>query len=295
MASVLLHILNEIFKHMPVIEDTAVEREKNASRRQPCPPKGVTLRENYRGLPCEFAEKAGNGDIVVLNIHGGGFTTGSARESRSLTFYICDKLGYNCVACDYRLAPEHKLPAAFDDCFSVYRELVKVHPRLIIVGGSAGGSLALATALRAKRENISAPLAVAAFSPLAGIGLELPSHFDNVKTDYMLKRDPSGGELLKKLLPEGADKDFLKDARISPVFGDFRGFPPLFLSASDTEILYDDACILYEKAKESGVDCCFEKGHSLLHAWVGIPQLPEARKTLFNFKSFLKERGLCKN
>lgn len=101
MASVLLHILNEIFKHMPVIEDTAVEREKNASRRQPCPPKGVTLRENYRGLPCEFAEKTGNGDIVVLNIHGGGFTTGSARESRSLTFYICDKLGYNCVACDW--------------------------------------------------------------------------------------------------------------------------------------------------------------------------------------------------
>ncbi len=287
MASLLTHILNVMFRHMPVIEDTAAEREKNAARRQPKPPKGVTLKENYLGLPCEIAEKEGNGDIVVLNIHGGGFTTGSAKEIRSLTFYICNRLGYNCIACDYRLAPEHKLPAAFDDCFSVYKELIKAHPRLIVVGGSAGGTLALATAQRAMRENVPAPLIVAAFSPLAGIGLELPSHSKNLKTDYMLKRDPSGGTLLTKLIPAGADKNFFQNPLISPVFGDFNGFPPLFISASDTEILYDDACVLYEKAKQAGVDCIFERGRSMLHAWAGIPQLPEARKTLANLKAFI--------
>lgn len=134
--------------------------------------------------------------------------------------------------------------------------------------------------------------ALFAFSPLAGIGLELPSHLANLRTDYMLKRDPSGGKLLNKLIPEEASKDFLEDPRISPVFGGFSGFPPLFICASDTEILYDDACILYEKAKKAGVNCVFERGHSLLHAWASIPQLPEARKTLTNLKSFLRTQGI---
>ena len=77
---------------MPVVEDTAAERAKNASRHQPRPPKGVSLTENYLNLPCESAKKDDNGNTVVLNIHGGGFTTGSARENRALSFYICDKL-----------------------------------------------------------------------------------------------------------------------------------------------------------------------------------------------------------
>lgn len=289
MASFVTHFLNVMFRHMPIIEDTEEERRQNAARPLPKPPKGVTVGDAGLSVPCELVEKQGNGDIFVLNIHGGGFTTGSAKETRALSFYLCDKLGYNVLACDYRLAPEHKLPAAFEDCFEVYRAVIKKYPRLIVLGGSAGGALAIGTVQRAMRAHLPLPLAVAAFSPVAGIGMDLPSHKANIKTDYMLKRDPSGGKLLAKLVPAGAGEDFLKDPSISPVYGEFRGFPPLFLSVSDSEVLYDDSKLLYEKAKTAGVKCKLEIGHKQLHAWASIPQIPESHQTLQNMKTFFDE------
>ena len=83
MASALAHLLNFIFRRMPVIEDTAKERAQNASRRPPRPPKGVTVgSEAYGGIPCETVRKAGNGDTMVLYIHGGGFRHRNAMRRR---------------------------------------------------------------------------------------------------------------------------------------------------------------------------------------------------------------------
>lgn len=293
MASFVTKFLNVYFRHLPIIEDTQEERRQNAARPLPKPPKGVTVRDAGLGVPCEIIEKPGNGDIYVLNIHGGGFTTGSAKETRAFSFYLCEKLGYNVLACDYRLAPEHKLPASYDDCFDVYRAVIRKFPRLIVLGGSAGGALAIGTVQRAMKEHLLLPLAVAAFSPVAAIGMDLPSHKANIKTDYMLKRDPSGGKLLEKLVPPGCGEAFLKDPSISPYFGEFRGFPPFFLSVSDTEVLYDDSRLLYEKAVSSGVKCRLEVGHGMLHAWASIPQIPESHGTLRRMKAFFEEVGVC--
>ena len=293
MASALAHLLNFIFRRMPVIEDTAKERAQNASRRPPRPPKGVTVgSEAYGGIPCETVRKAGNGDTMVLYIHGGGFTTGSARERRAITFYLCDRFGFDCIACDYRLAPEHKLPAAHEDCYAAYGAVVQRYPQVVLMGESAGGTLAVSVAMRALKEGIARPAAVAAFSPLAALNTDLPSHKTNVKTDYMLKRDPSSGELLKLICPENAGAEFFKDPIISPVYGTFNNFPPLFLSASDSEILYDDAVMLYQKAVNDGVKAHIEVMNGLLHAWPIITQLPEARKTLKKLDVFLKNAGI---
>ena len=87
MASFVTHFLNVMFRHMPIIEDTEEERRKNAARPLPKPPKGVKVGDAGLSVPCELVEKQGNGDIFVLNIHGGGFTTGSAKETRALSFY----------------------------------------------------------------------------------------------------------------------------------------------------------------------------------------------------------------
>lgn len=297
MASALAHLLNFIFRRMPVIEDTAKERAQNASRRPPRPPKGVTVgSEAYGGIPCETVRKAGNGDTKVMYIHGGGFTTGSARERRAVTFYLCDKLGYDCIACDYRLAPEHKLPAAQEDCFAAYRAVVARFPRLIVMGESAGGTLALTAVQRALREGLPAPPAVAAFSPAAGIGLRFPSHSRNVHTDYMLKRDPSSPELLAKMCPDGCGEAFYKDPSVSPYYGSFAGFPPLFLAASDIETLYDDAAALQKKAAEAGVRCTLTVKRGVVHAYPVITQLRETRETFAEMQHFFRREGvLCGN
>lgn len=292
MASLLAHILNIVFRLMPTESDTATERAKNASRRTPRIPDGVTVGgTEYGGVFCESVEKRGNAK-KLLYIHGGGFTTGSARERRAITFYLCDKLGYDVIACDYRLAPENRLPAAYEDCFSVYSELVSIYPRLAVAGESAGATLAIATVQRAVREKLPLPAAVAAFSPLAGIGADLPSHKTNVKTDYMLKTDPSDARFLSKICPEGAGREFFEDPLVSPIRGGFEGFPPLYISASDSEVLYDDARALYEKAKKSDVVCRLEVRKGLIHAWPMITQLKEARKTLHDVKDFFARAGI---
>ncbi len=105
----------------------------------------------------------------------------------------------------------------------------------------------------------------------------------------MLKRDPSGEGLLHKIVAIENKEKIIKNPLISPIFADYKNFPPLFISVSNTEILYDDSCLLYKKAKEAGVKCLLEVGNKLLHAWPSIPQLLEARKTLANVAKFLKE------
>ena len=292
MASVLAKIMKKVMKGMPVTEDVQKEREANASRRPPQAPAGVTVSGAvFGGISCETVRKPQNGQTVMYYIHGGGFTTGSARERRDLTFYLCDEPGYDCISCDYRLAPENKLPAAYEDCFSAYREICARYPKVIVLGESAGGTLALATVQRAMREGLPLPLAVAAFSPLAGLNMDFASHTENVKTDVMLKRDPAAGKLLDMLCPEGYGASFCKDAAVSPYYGEFRGYPPLFLSASDEEILYDDARALYARAQSAKVRCRLEVQKGMMHAWPMFPMLKEARKTLADLKMFLKEAG----
>lgn len=292
MASFLAHVLNVVFKSMSTEEDVLKEREKNASRRPPRAPKGVVVGgTEYGGILCETIEKKENSKTLMY-IHGGGFTTGSARERRAITYYFCDKLGYNVIACDYRLAPENKLPAAFEDCFEAYKAIANGSDKFVVAGESAGATIAIAIVQRAVREGLPLPAAVAAYSPLAAIGADFPSHVNNVKTDYMLKRDPSGKALLARICPEGADREFLENELISPYYGNFDGFPPLYLSASDSEVLFDDAKALYKKAKGSGVDCKLEIRKGLVHAWPIITQLKEAKITLKETKKFFGRAGL---
>lgn len=292
MASFLAHVINAVFKSMRTEEDVLKEREKNASRKPPRAPEGVIIEKTeYGGIPCECVVKKENSKTLMY-IHGGGFTTGSARERRAITYYFCDKLGYNVIACDYRLAPENRLPAAFEDSFAVYKEIAGRFEKFAVAGESAGATIAIAVVMRAVMENLPLPAAVAAYSPLAAIGMDLPSHVNNVKTDYMLKRDPSGKELLARICPERAGEEFFKDELISPYYGSFRGFPPLYLSASDTEVLFDDAKALHKKASNDGVDCKLEIRKGLIHAWPIITQLKEAKITLEETKKFFERAGL---
>ena len=288
MASLLAHLMNAVFRLMPITDDTQKERAQNASRRPPRAPKSISVeQETLGGVPCEIVKKVGNKGVVFY-IHGGGFTTGSARERRALTFYLCDKTGYDVIACDYRLAPEYKLPAAFEDCFAAYAAASAKYGALVIAGESAGGISAVMTAQRAIVQGIYVP-AVLAFSPAAGIGMQLPSHKNNVKTDYMIKRDPSSKQLLDKICPSGYTDEFLVSPQISPIYGSFEGFPPLFLACSDTEVFYDDAKLLYEKARAAGVKCMLRIEKGVPHAFVVMPWLKEAKRTFAVAQKFLQE------
>ncbi|MBR5980026.1 MAG: alpha/beta hydrolase [Oscillospiraceae bacterium] len=287
MPSIAARVTDLIFRLMPVNRtgtehDHEAERKRNAARRVPRLPKGVELQEiSLNGIPAERLTGEGNDKGTVLYIHGGGFTTGSARERRMITQYIAHRCGYDCVAIDYRLAPENRWPAQIDDCLTAYSELIRTTDPadIVFMGESAGGTLVLALAQAVKQKGLSLPKAIAAFSPGTENSAALPSHTGNIKTDFMLRDAVSRG-IADVLFDHKAGTGELRDPLISPFYGDYTGLPPVFLSASDSETLYDDTMILYGKLVREGHAVGLDIGHGVCHAYQIMTYMPEARRTL---------------
>ena len=292
MPSITARAYNAVFRMMkrPETPDYEAERKSNAARRPPKLPKDVTLKELPWG---EVFTKPGNDRGWVFYIHGGGFTTGAARERRSITQHIADKRGYNVVSIDYRLAPENKWPAQLLDCCEAYRKLpsLGIDPKdIVLMGESAGGTLVLSLALYLKENSETQPKAIAAFSPCVTHAEHYPSHAGNAKTDYMLRDEVLKG-LHEPVFGKDAPDSILRMPTASPVYGDFSGLPPIFLSASDTEALYDDSVVLFEKLKREGHTAELDVQHGVCHAFQIFPNMPEAQVSLDKAFAFIEKGG----
>ena len=300
MPSLKARLMNFILLCLPrnrhrTLHDYEAERRRN-DRRPPRPPKGVVVEEmELGGIHAERISKAGNGDGLVLYIHGGGFTTGSARERRGICQYIASRHGMNCVSFDYRLSPEHRWPAHLEDCERAYLALLSngYPPKgIVFMGESAGGTLALALALRLRDARVPLPGAVIAFSPCTNQAEGFASHRGNAKTDHMLRDSVnSPGQYMAVFGSEKPPIELLRSPSVSPYFGDYSDLPPIFLAASDTEALYDDARLLHEKLKREGHLTALAIQHGVCHAYPVFTGIREARRTLSAAFLFLHENA----
>lgn len=243
-------------------------------------PKGVT-REDVRdgAVKGEWLRPKDGAKRTILYLHGGGYVFGSPRLYRSLTFPLALAARANVFVPEYRLAPEHPCPAAIEDAAAAYQWLLArgTKPeRIVIAGDSAGGGLALATLLALKGQGLPLPAGAVLFSPwtdLTGAGETMTA---NAASDAMFNRDSIIGGAPKYI----GDLD-PKDPRVSPLYGDLSGLPPLLVFASDSEMLYSDAARLVEKAKAAGVSVRFEPRQGLAHVWpLFHPLLPEAKEAI---------------
>lgn len=288
---------NQLFQSFPkdppgTPHDYAAERAANASRPLPPPPQGVRVEPVcYDGVDGEIVQPDEPNGSAIWYIHGGGLTTGSARERRELTFHLAEKYACTVVASNYRLAPENRWPAQQDDCMTFYRAMLAngFDPkRLFFMGESAGGMLVLSVALRARDEGLPLPAGIAAFSPGTGVFDEFPSHTTNIPTDYMLgdalTRQDQNIAVFGTTQPSDAQ---LRHPYYAPFFGDFNGLPPIFLSASDYEVLLDDAVRLHDKLVQEGHLTAIDVAHGVLHAYPIFPDMPEAQETIDNAVRFL--------
>lgn len=243
------------------------------------------------GIKAEKISKPGNDKGLLFFIHGGGFTTGDYKERRIFTYYVSDHYGYDSLAFNYALAPENKWPSQLEDCFKAYESILKqgYDPEdIVVTGESAGGCLALSLLLLLKERKVPQPKAVLVFSPVTNNYDRLPSHINNIRTDYMLKDVISKG-LADALFEKDQDFEKRRDHLISPYYGNYEGLPPVFISASDSETLYDDALSLYEKLKDEDHKVMIDIAHGLCHSYPMLTFLPEARKTLDKAFAFLDE------
>lgn len=203
-------------------------------------------------------------DAAIFHVHGGGFSVGTARAYRHFAGQIAARAQLRAFIPDYRLAPEHPFPAGLDDAHAAYAALVARYPRVILVGDSAGGNLVLSL-LGARVPQ--PPRAAIALSPCVDLAQRGDSMRTRADADPYLS--PDGLAATVRRYFAGAEHDLL-DPRVSPLYGDLAGLPPVLIHVGDDEILLDDA--LRYGARHP--DCA-------VHVWAGMPHVFPASVGLF--------------
>ena len=268
--------------------DLAGLRAGMSARQVPNVP-GVTLSKVEVGdVPCEWVVTPGaDPDVRLLYLHGGGWVSGSGGNYLPLAAEI--SLAAQCVVLlpDYRLAPEHPFPAGLEDCVAAHDWLAANGPSgpgaakaTFIAGDSAGGNLTLATLLALKERRRPIPAGAIAISPATDFTLSSQS----LKSVY----DPI---ISSQTMPEFRDRYLsMADPRnplASPVFGDFRGLPPILIQTGEHEMLRDDSIRVAKKARADGISVTLEIWPGMVHVFQ-IRGLPESREAVKHIGDFVK-------
>lgn len=240
------------------------------------PPRGTKYRETQvAGLSATWVNPDRPGPLI-LYLHGGGYVFGSPRTHRAMLARLSSDAGCPALLPVYRRAPEHAFPAALDDAARAY-EAVMHRPGGVILGGdSAGGGLALALLAAILDRDLPKPLGTFAFSPLTDMRFSGESVLRNAESDAVLPAARAGD--MAEMYLQGADPH---DPRASPLFATFAGASPIWLTATEGEILLDDTRRITARLQDQHVAVTEVIETGLPHVWPlfhGI--LPEARATL---------------
>jgi epsilon-lactone hydrolase len=222
---------------------------------------------------------------VLLYLHGGGYVVCSPQSHRAITATLAVMLGWRVFVPDYRLAPKHPFPAAVDDAAAAYEWLLgkDCAPQdIALAGDSAGGGLVICTLLRLRQNQRPLPARAVCFSPW--VDLTGACNYRNAQSCAMFR---SGD--IKAFAPVYLGTANAENPEASPVFGDLSGLPPLLIQVSSTELLFDDALRLHEKARSAGVQSTLSVYPGLPHVWQIFPgALPEAKLALQEAADFIR-------
>jgi acetyl esterase/lipase len=224
---------------------------------------------------------SGADDIgVYLDVHGGAFTMGYGDACRAMTKLTAEQVQMKTWGVDYRTPPDHRYPAALDDCIAVYRALLEVEPpeRIVVGGQSAGGNLAAALMLRARDEGLPLPAALVLLTP----EVDLTESGDSFAT--MLGLDPVLTSSLADSIALYAGDHDLTDPYLSPLFGEFTGFPPTLLQAGTRDLFLSNAVRLHRGLRRVGVDAELHVFEAMPHGgFFGAPEDDELAAEVARF------------
>jgi len=247
-------------------------------------PKTIAGVKTYIVTPSSIPDA--NRNRLLFNVHGGGYVFGpgesGTREAIMMAAYAKTKV----IAVDYRMPPDFPYPAAMDDAMAVWKEVVKTtNPRNIaIFGTSTGGGMTLAMVLRAKKEGLPLPGAIAPGTPWSDLTKTGDTYFTNEQVDNVLVSNDGWLGDAAKLYANGND---LKDPFISPVYGDYHGFPPAILTSGTRDLFLSNTVRVHRKMRAAGVvaDLHFFEGqsHAQYSASLDAPETKEYFDEVTNF------------
>lgn len=219
------------------------------------------------GVPGEWSIAPGSdANRVLMFFHGGGYCSGSIASHRRMVTEAGRYAGARTLAVGYRLAPEHPFPAAFDDALVAWRFLRRqgiAAPRIAVGGDSAGGALTAALINRLRASGDEQPACAWLVSPWTDLTMSGSTMASKDSVDPLIHK-PYLEELAIAYLPRTLDR---KDPRVSPLFADLRGFPPVLVQVGSDETLLDDAVRFAAAAGAADVAVTLEIWPRMIHAW----------------------------
>lgn len=229
-----------------------------------------------------------NIERVILQLHGGGYIGAMRNKYRSFAgLYNELGKGVSVFTPDYRVAPENPYPAALEDAVSAYEYLLAMgHPpkQIVVAGDSAGGGLALALCLYLKDHGMELPEGLVLMSPWT----DLTASGESYETNFTL--DPLFGNTRDSMIYnlDYIGEDDPTNPYISPIFGNFEGFPPMLVQVGSIEMLLSDSTDLAQKAKSVGVKVRLSIYEEMFHVFqMAELMLPESKRAWEEVGKFL--------
>jgi epsilon-lactone hydrolase len=227
-----------------------------------------------------------NRNRLLVHVHGGGYVLFPGESGTREAILMAGYGKFKIISVDYRMPPDHPYPAAMDDAMAVWKEVVKTNDpkKMAIFGTSTGGGMTLAMVLRAKKEGLPLPAATAPGTPWSDMTKTGDSFFTNEMVDNILVSNDGWLGDAAKLYAAGTD---LKDPQLSPVYGDYTGFPPTILTSGTRDLFLSNTVRVHRKLRQAGVISDLHVFEGQSHAqYAGDPFAPETKEHFGELAAF---------
>jgi epsilon-lactone hydrolase len=231
--------------------------------------------------------------LGVINVHGGGYVYGPGEAGTAEAMLMAAHGGYKVIEFDYRMPPDAPYPAAMDDAMAVWKAALTMDDpsRMAIVGTSTGGGMTLAMILRAKQEGLALPAAIAPGTPWSDLTETGDSYKTNEWVDNVLVSYSGYLSHAAALYANGHD---MTDPQLSPIYGDFHGFPPAILTSGTRDLFLSNTVRTHRKLRDAGVEAYLQVFEGFSHAqYLFDPTAPETKAAFEEITAFF-DRHLAK-
>jgi monoterpene epsilon-lactone hydrolase len=230
-----------------------------------------------------------NRNRLLVHLHGGGYVYNPGEAGTEEATLMAAYGGFKVISFDYRMPPDHPYPAAMDDAIAVWKAAVKMQKpsNMAIFGTSTGGGMTLAMILRAKQERLPLPAAIAPGSPWSDLTETGDTYKTNEWVDNVIVSYSGYLSHAALLYANGHD---LKDPQLSPIYGDFHGFPPAILTSGTRDLFLSLTVLTHRKLRQAGVEASLQVFEGMSHAQYNFdPYAPETKEVFTEIASFFDE------
>ena len=231
----------------------------------------------------------GDNKGIILQLHGGGYYGRMHNTYRDMAaLYNEISNGYDVLSVDYRVAPDNPYPAALEDAVTAYEWILDngySSDRIFVAGDSAGGGLTLALCLYLRDHDMQMPAGIVTMSAWTDLTKSGESYHENFNIDPMF-----GGSTDTLVYKDGYYReDDPENPYISPVNGDYTGFPPMLMQVGEYEMLLSDTLTVAENAKKAGVMVKSHVYPGMFHVFqMGLTRYPEAKEAWVEVGKFIR-------